>query len=254
MTFFSRKLAVMVVAWAAAGLFVVSAEAGVVVAGTRVIFPGQDREVTVQLANEGESPALIQTWIDKGDPNEAPDKIDVPFVLTPPMFRLNPKKGQTLRLIRTQDALAQDKETLFWLNVLEVPPRAKAGEDANRLQLAFRTRIKVMFRPSGLAGQAEEAPARVRWELVRTADGKGQSLKASNPTPYVVNLGGVALKSAGQAFDAGAGVVKPGESTLFALQGFDMEAGVDAEVEFTSINDWGGGVENKQPLSAKANR
>ncbi|WP_390343812.1 molecular chaperone [Variovorax boronicumulans] len=252
MKLLSRKLAV--IALAVVGMVTLRAEAGVVITGTRVIFPGQEREVTVQLTNEGESPALIQTWIDRGDPNEPPEKIDVPFVLAPAMFRLDPKKGQTLRLIRLKAPLAQDKESLFWLNVLEVPPKAKAGQDANRLQLAYRTRIKVMSRPEGFAGQAEEAPALLRWALVRTADGKGQALRASNATPYVVNLGGVALKSSGQAFDAGAGPVKPGESALFAVQGFDAQASPDAEVEYTSINDWGGGVPNRQPLSARETR
>jgi len=256
MKFISRKLAALVGAFAmaATGPFIMSAQAGVVISGTRVIFPGQAREVTVQLTNAGESPALIQTWIDKGDPNAPLDKIDVPFVLTPVVFRLDPTKGQTLRLIRTGESLAQDKESLFWLNVLEVPPKAKAGTEANRLQLAFRTRIKVMFRPPGLVGEAEAAPALLRWEMVRDADGKGPALRANNPTPFVVNLGEVTLKSDGKAFAAGVGHVKPGDSALFPVHGLDSEVGGGAEVDYTSLNDWGGGVKNNQPLSAKAAR
>ena len=47
----------------------------------------------------------------------------MPFTMVPPLFRLDPKKGQMLRIVYTQEPLATDKETLFWLNVLEVPPR-----------------------------------------------------------------------------------------------------------------------------------
>ncbi len=148
-------MAVFALSWLAS-----SAHASVVINGTRVIYRAKDREVTIRLSNEGTAPALVQAWLDTGDPNTTPDESNVPFTLTPPLFRLDPKKGQSLRLIYTQEPLPQDKESLFWLNVLEVPPRADGGassNDRNLLQLAFRSRIKVFFRPAGLQGDADDA-------------------------------------------------------------------------------------------------
>lgn len=154
------------------------AGASVVVAGTRVIFPSTEREVTIKVNNVGTTPALVQAWLDTGDAVASPDGIDVPFTLTPAMFRLDPSKGQTMRLIYSKAPLASDKETLFWLNVLEIPPRPKAGADAaNQLQMAFRTRIKVMFRPQGLPGKPDEAPAQLQWSVLQTHD--GYALKAT---------------------------------------------------------------------------
>ena len=230
-----------------------SAHAIVVISGTRVIVPAQEREVTIKLTNNGQAPALVQVWLDKGDQNSSPDKVEVPFTLTPPLFRLDPNKGQTLRLIYTKEPLAKDRETLFWLNVLEVPPKpASQASDAqaNTLQLAFRSRIKVLFRPQGLAGSADEAPARVTWEVV--PDGKGKyALKATNPTPYFVNLGKVTLQAGGRSFDADPGFVAPQGLQLFPLKGLDAQPGASAEVDYLSINDFGGGVEGKQPLGSK---
>ncbi|AIY41648.1 Chaperone protein fimC precursor [Collimonas arenae] len=236
---------VMLVAAMASGFFAAHAQASVVIAGTRVVFPSQEREVTIKVTNDGKAPALVQTWIDKGIADASPDTIDVPFTLTPTMFRLDPKKGQTLRLMYTKEPLAKDKETLFWLNVLEIPPKPTAEADANRIQLAFRTRIKIMFRPQELTGKAEESPAKVTWQVVHAADGKGYQLKASNPTPYFVNLGNVDVKIGDKTFDAGSGFVKPGESELFNIADLTALPAAGAEVLYNAINDWGAGVKGK---------
>lgn len=230
------------------GLIAGPVQASVVVAGTRVIFPGQDREVTVRLTNNGDTPALVQAWLDDGNADTPPDQMDVPFTVTPAMFRLDSSKGQALRLIYTQEPLAQDKETMYWLNVLEVPPKAQGeNDDVNKLQLAFRTRIKVLFRPKGLAGKASESAALVRWDVVR-AEGNGYALKATNPTPYFVNLSQVKLNQAGKAYDAGVGFVPPNDSQLFPIIGLTAPPGAGAEVDYISISDFGGGENGKQLL------
>ena len=135
-------------------------QAAVVIAGTRVVYPASEREVTINLTNKGATPLLVQSWLDEGDTKAKPENISVPFTLSPPMFRMNPAKGQTLRLLATPDAvekLPKDKESVFWLNVMEIPPKPQ-GEAANEnmMQLAFKTRIKVFYRPKGLKGTADE--------------------------------------------------------------------------------------------------
>jgi len=229
------------------------AQASVVVTGTRVIYPANDREVTIRVNNVGSTPSLVQTWIDTGDANASPDKIDVPFTLTPAMFRLDPGKGQTMRMIysRSQNMpLATDKETLFWLNVLEIPPKPQAGsaDAANQLQLAFRTRIKIFFRPAGLPGQPDAAPAQVQWQAVHASD--GYRLKATNPTPYYVNFSGIELVSGGQTLEAHAGYVAPGSSAEFAVTGLKGSPQAGALVRFRALNDFGGSVRGETPVAA----
>jgi len=241
----------MAAAFTVAGGLATPAQASVVITGTRVIFPAQEREVTVRLTNDGKIPALVQSWIDTGDADASPDQIDVPFVLTPAMFRLEPGKGQTLRVIYSKEPLPQDKESLFWLNVLEVPPKPELGENTNRLQLAFRTRIKMMFRPAALAGSADDAPAQVTWELVRGEGGKGYALKATNPSPYVVNLGSISLLADGRDLNAGKGYVLPGGSRTFAVEGLAAPPASAVSVNYSAINDWGGAVQGKQPSAVR---
>lgn len=223
------------------------ADASVVIAGTRVIFPSSEREVTIQLTNDSKRPALVQAWLDDGNSSALPENVDVPFTLTPSVFRMESGNGQTLRLVHTGEPLPADRESLFWLNVLEVPPKASAENNRNRIQLAVRSRIKIMYRPDGLAGSADDAPMQLDWRVVRT-DG-GYALEASNPTPFVVNLGSVLLNAAGRKHDAGMGYVLPRSTQRFPIKQLSGAPAAGATVEFGSINDWGRSVDVKRPVS-----
>ncbi|MDR2958896.1 MAG: molecular chaperone [Stenotrophomonas sp.] len=216
--------------------FCQNALAGVVVNGTRVIYPAQAREVTVQVDNVGDSPALVQAWIDSGDANQTADTSDAPFVLTPPIARVEPGRSQALRVIFSGAQLPTDRETVFWLNVLDVPPspdNADSG-DQNYLQVAFRSRLKLFYRPQGLKGVANDAPAALRW--TRTGD----RLRVENPSPFHVTLAEVhALTgSSEKAVEDKGAMVAPKQSLEFAAP-----AGTD-QVRFITINDYGGRVEH----------
>lgn len=56
-----------------------NAWANIVINGTRVLYPENNKEVIVQLINTGDAPALVQSWIDDGDINSTPETANVPF-------------------------------------------------------------------------------------------------------------------------------------------------------------------------------
>ena len=231
----------------AGGLLCVAAPcafAAVVLNGTRVVYASSEREVTLKLSNEGNTPALVQAWIDDGDPNSLPEEAKVPFALTPPLFRVDSKKGQSLRIIYTKEPLPKDRESLFWLNVLEVPPLASTSQDStNSLQVAFRTRVKLFFRPVDLHGDAGHAPAKAKWAFVRKDNGS-YVLTATNPTPYYVTYSLVVAKAGSATYsnDKG-GMAPPGETVEFDIGQADSVRGESPqEVEYTTVNDYGAGV------------
>lgn len=227
-----------------------AAHASVVITGTRVIFPGMEREVSVKLDNNGQQPALVQAWIDKGDIRAAPNAVETPFVIMPPVFRMEPAKGQTLRLIYTQEPLPQDRESVFWLNVLEIPPKSNTEADANLLQMAFRSRIKIFFRPKGLDAEgALDAPKHVAWRLIKAEHG-GYAVEGSNPTPYHVNIATLQVRSGTHAFDAAdGGMMSPGGSHVFALQGLSVQRSGALEFSYSFVNDYGSVIAEKAPLA-----
>lgn len=168
--------------------------AGVILSGTRVIYPASSRDVSIQLSNVGESPSVIQTWIDDGDAKATPDTIDVPFLITPPMFRIDPGKGQRLRMTYTGEGLPKDRESIFWLNVLDIPPKPKDLQDQNLLQFSVRTRLKIFFRPSELKGSAISSAEALEWSLQRETPEKW-NIEARNSTPFAVSLSKISVLS-----------------------------------------------------------
>lgn len=210
-----------------------AAQAGVVIDATRVVYPAARREVSVILHNPGEAPALVQAWIDAGDTSSRPGAAKSPFVLTPPLFRIDPGKGQTLRLMYSGDALPRDRESVFWLNVLDIPPRAPADPAApNRLEMAFRHRMKIFFRPENLPGKPVEAARAVAWSIVR--EGDHAALEARNPTPYNISFASAEVGAAAARTD----MLPPFATLRFALPTGFRAAG-PVTVKYGFVDDFG---------------
>lgn len=170
-----------------AALLPMALHAEVIINGTRVIYPGNKREMALQLNNVGEAPALVQSWIDNGNPNAQPEEEDVPFVILPPVVRIDPKQGQTLRILFSGTPLPQDRDSLYWFNALEIPPQPEGDQSGNYLQFAVRSRIKLFYRPEGLPMEQNHAAERLQWHH------QGQSLMIRNPSPYFITLASVTL-------------------------------------------------------------
>lgn len=238
----------MVGSLALGSLFAARTEASVVIGGTRVVYPSQDKEVTVKLTNEGKAPALVQVWLDDGDEKSTPDTAKVPFTVAPPIFRIDPTQGQAVRVVYTKEPLPTDKESLFWVNVLEVPPKS-SDDGKNRLQFAFRTRIKLFFRPQGLPGEAGAAADKLTWKLAPGPGGKGVQVQATNPTPYYVSFAHVGLKIGDRSIEGEGGMVAPGAMASFPVAGLATMPGSDAQAQFTTINDYGALNKVVKPLT-----
>ncbi len=181
--------------------------AGIVITGTRVVYPENEKEVTIKIDNVGDKPALAQVWIDSGDPEATPETARAPFTISPPINRIDGGKGQTLRMMYTGENLPRDKESLFWLNVLEIPASRK--DKNNQLQLTVRSRLKIFFRPQGLPGTANEAGKLVTWKKV------SGGVEGFNPTPYFVSVARITQDKDGRVPVADGGMIAPGGKSLF---------------------------------------
>ncbi len=235
------------------------AHAGVIIYGTRVIFPAEQQEVVVRLENKGDRPALVQAWLDTGDVRSTPATAQTPFTLSPPIFRIEPHQQQALRLRHTGDAGPKDRESLYWLNVLEVPPVTAGAEQNNQIELAFRTRLRVFLRPEALPYTVASAPAKLQWQLVPHE--QGFALQATNPTPYHISLTSVDLLSEGKRFskapnkEPNDGLLLPaGDVKLFVLPQLRDRPSGKLKVEFMSVSDFGARIRhsaNLTPTSAR---
>lgn len=222
------------------------ASASIIIGGTRVVYPEGTREVSLQLNNNGDSPSLVQSWVDSGNANSTPEDADAPFVLTPPIARVNAEGGQALRIAFTGDKtkLPRDHESLFWLNVLDIPPEpAIEGTNKNFIQLAFRSRIKVFYRPAGLTSSPAEAADKVRWVA------NGNKITAENDSPYHVsmtNASAISGQQSGDVVEHGY-MLTPGEHKSFELDKNITFKPV--QISYTYINDFGGRVQRTVDLN-----
>lgn len=213
--------------------------AEIIIHGTRAIYPSDAREITLQLSNDGKSPSLVQVWIDEGDPKSTPDQSKAPFIITPPISRIEAQKGQFIRItsLPTANALSKTEESLFWLNVLDIPPKPsikdKAAAPDNFLQLAVRSRIKLFYRPSNIEQDVSLAPEKIQW---RSQD---SNLFAKNPTPFFITITSIIQKDSGKNIDilSEGLMLKPFSEQSILLKNSSMQ-----DMTFTTINDYGGRV------------
>lgn len=221
------------------GLSVSTSYASIVIMGTRVIYPAEKKSVVVQVTNDGNNPALIQSWIDDGNINATPDQIKVPFLITPPIARIEAKQGQSLRLSYTGGALPTDRESVFYLNILDVPPKHESTkQDESYLQIAIRQRLKLLFRPADLKMKVTDSYQAVTWKL-SSQQGK-TILTAQNPSPYYVTYRSVQLVQNGRTFDvAEPKMVAPFSSNQFVIPA-KISASTASQVKWDIVNDYGG--------------
>jgi len=209
--------------------------AGIQIAGTRVIYPESQTEVTVRVRNDNGGARLLQAWVDDGDSSATAESSKAPFLITPPISRIDPNKGQALRLVRTgAAALPSDRESVFWLNVLEIPPRPKNADQENLLQFAVRTRMKIFYRPTHLQGSPAEAHKAVTWSLSQHGD--RQMLKCDNASAFSVSFASIVPSEKEDLLTDG-GMCPAKGSAEFEVKSFVQP---NAQVVVNVINDYGG--------------
>ncbi|WP_058914458.1 molecular chaperone [Entomohabitans teleogrylli] len=165
------------------------AGAAIYLGETRIIVNSREKEATLRVSNDSDAPVLLQVWVDTGDREAIPGDISVPFTITQPILRLDGKRSQRLRIIFTgeESQLAGDRESVFWLNVLEIPPKPRADPEKNRIQMVFRSRIKLFYRPETLR-ENTNIPRHQQLRFKIIVQNKVPVLQISNPTPFYQTL------------------------------------------------------------------
>lgn len=174
----------------------VPAMASVIAERTRVIFSGGSTEESLQLVNSNNYPVAVQVWVDDGNLMATPEKAISPVLVLPPLFRLQPQAQRSLRLILSgASKLPEDRESAFWLNVYEIPPKSTTNvEDESFVTLALRMQYKVFNRPKSIPAPGDTLAKALTFTLARNGD--NAVVKVNNPTPYFASLASLKLGSA----------------------------------------------------------
>lgn len=202
------------------------AMAAFVLDGTRFIYEEGKRNTSFSVTNEADETYGGQVWIDNTAEGNG-----VYMVPTPPFFKVGPKQKQIVRIMKTESALPADRESLFWLNVQEIPPKP-AGVEGNVLSVAINTRVKLLYRPKSLIEGRKDAEKKI--EVLHL----GADSYLSNPTPYYFAV--VDVKVNGQALT----LTESEEMALAILPPFGKASlgkrSLKGKVSIEAVNDWGG--------------
>jgi len=213
----------------AAGALFSQAQAGVNIGSTRVVYQGQEKEANLSILNTGEdnSPYLVQSWVSYFDGR---DGTADEFIITPPLFRLDARQQNILRIISTgaQD-LPSDKESLFLLNVKAIPAARTDQGRQNVLQIALKTTIKLFYRPAGLKGSLVEAVEKLSWSV------EGGKLIVQNPSGFNVVVSELLIND--RASKDAPEVIMPG-STIDT----NIKLNVGDSLQLSYINEYGSTV------------
>ncbi|WP_347170865.1 fimbria/pilus periplasmic chaperone [Pseudomonas salmasensis] len=198
---------------------------------TRVIFIGSEKSVSLGISNQNaQLPYLAQAWVE----NEKAEKITSPLVVLPPIQRLEAGATSQIKIqgLPELSLLAQDRESLFYFNLREIPPRS---DKPNTLQIALQTRVKLFYRPAAIAAKtgANQTP----WQEALTLTRQGDRYLANNPTPYFVTL----IDATQSSESASTADFKP----LMIAPKSQADLGVGAKTlgdqpVLTYVNDYGG--------------
>jgi fimbrial chaperone protein len=155
------------------------------VAPTRVELTASKRTAVVTVRNADSKPLTVQVslveWTQPGGEDTYLDTRDL--LATPPVFTLAPESEQVVRLAlrRTADTALERPYRIFFQEVPQAPAAGSSG-----LNIALRVGVPVFVLPRAAA------PAQLRWEAVRSADGKLQ-VNATNDGGAHVQVTGFQL-------------------------------------------------------------
>lgn len=159
------------------------AQAAIVPDRTRVIYGEGEPSVSVTISNKNPKlPFVVQSWIE----DEKGVKVSAPFMVLPPLLRVEPNDSNVLRIVKLPgDNLAKDRESVFYLNIREIPPKSEA---ANAMQIALQSRLKLFYRPKGVQPKRGED---VGLSLLLQFDATAKKVVIDNPTPFHVTVVGL---------------------------------------------------------------
>lgn len=164
--------------------------AGIVIESTRYLYKEGDREITAQIENKDEIPYLIKSWI------ETAKGTTPAFMATPPLFQLEGKQKNTVRIFSSGNINAPtDRESTYYFNIMAIPPSDDTYAENNTIQLAVRHRMRLIYRPKSLSSLSINNEAKkIGWHK------GGNKLTINNPTPFFyyfnsVTIGGKEIKN-----------------------------------------------------------
>ena len=215
-----------------------SAYAGVSLESTRVIYKEGQRDISLKLSNTDKlKNALVQIWMDDGDPDADAGQASIPFLINPPLAKIEAAKAQVVRIAFIGEKLNPQSETVFWLNVLEIPPKST---EASQLSFAIRSRVKFFYRPKAIQALEPLNPEKLQWRWDAGNSGSVQ-IQAINTSAFHWTITSAVAVIGQNEYDLNiVTMLSPGQAVSLPLKALERIPSGPARMRIIAINDFGG--------------
>ncbi|OCQ54170.1 putative fimbrial chaperone protein ElfD precursor [Photorhabdus australis subsp. thailandensis] len=159
-----------------------------------IYFESFNNGVPSTFINNSDSNYLIQSTVRELDPATGlPLDAKAPFIVIPPIARVDAHERQVLKILRTGGDFPKDRESLFFLNVRMLPsekPLSASKGFSGKVKMTTALAVKVFYRPEGLpkegvAGAVKQLSASVKESVVTL----------TNPSPFWLTLQALQVNS-----------------------------------------------------------
>ncbi|HFW3091365.1 TPA: molecular chaperone [Salmonella enterica subsp. enterica serovar Reading] len=207
---------------------------GVTLGATRVIYPADKKGVTLRVDNTAGHPFLVKSAALGEDMQQ-----EAPFVVVPPLFRLDGGQHNVLTVTRTGGRFPADREALNWLCVSFIPPKPDSVWDENKkgsvgkgnvstiVQVVPGSCIKLLVRPLSVQGDSVDVADKVSWSV------SGKTITATNPTPFYMNISQASFNGKNLTMDKS--YIPPFSDEKYPLPGNEIKG----TVKWSVIGDYG---------------
>ncbi|WP_000668730.1 fimbrial biogenesis chaperone [Escherichia sp. TW14182] len=203
---------------------VLSQGSGVNLASTRVIFDSMKENSSLKVQNNSSNSLwLLRSWISTYDD----DKKVTNFIITPPLYRIQPSESFQLRINKLDNTLPEEKESIFRINVLAIPPQSIDNKNSG-LQFAINNRIKLIYRPHNLNIPEKVTNAYKELQFLNSTN----QVKVKNPTPYYITMDDVKIN--------GKKVTSINDFMVAPYSTLTIPEKNAKTLNYTTINDYGG--------------
>ncbi|HHY8365313.1 TPA: fimbria/pilus periplasmic chaperone [Escherichia coli] len=200
---------------------------------SRIVYNPDAKGATLPVLNRHGYPILVQSEVLSENYDKSHN-----FVVTPPLFRLDPHQSNRIRIIRVGGEFPEDRESLKWVCVKGIPPKhgdkwvetQKNNIDKNistlQIQVSITNCVKLFVRPNSIKGRPDSMAQLITWQR------KGNKLQGTNPTPFYMNISDLIFGD--KRLD------KTDYIAPFSTSEYEVPAGTSGKVKWRVITDYGG--------------
>lgn len=154
--------------------------AGIQIDNNKFIYIENANNRKIEIKNTSDQEYIIKSSV-KQINND--NKEESPFIISPPLFKLNANETFFLDVIKIDDIEVKDKESLYKINIKSIPIINNEIKDNNILHVSLNLIYNLIYRPDTLDKKHHE----MYKDIVFIKDKKGK-LRIANPTPYYITL------------------------------------------------------------------